>query len=159
MSQCPLTVSPTHVHVDILVDFYEKLKKKRYFYQLQPVIHTKRIYNPSMHLVWIRVDEAGKYNIALLFIMRNRFFVGGILDRVDSYIFTGALAYSFVKTLLPLYGVWYQRTNYYDHGPDQRWKFSHHLFFLNPQSRTCGAILNNNYLDQWEWWKKLPATS
>ncbi|XP_059633928.1 phosphatidate cytidylyltransferase 4, chloroplastic isoform X2 [Cornus florida] len=30
---------------------------------------------------------------------------GGILDRVDSYIFTGALVYSFVKTLLPLYGV------------------------------------------------------
>lgn len=30
---------------------------------------------------------------------------GGILDRVDSYIFTGALAYSFVKTILPLYGV------------------------------------------------------
>ncbi|OAY62451.1 phosphatidate cytidylyltransferase 4, chloroplastic [Manihot esculenta] len=30
---------------------------------------------------------------------------GGILDRVDSYIFTGALAYSFVKTFLPLYGV------------------------------------------------------
>ncbi|KAI8026693.1 hypothetical protein LOK49_LG02G00677 [Camellia lanceoleosa] len=30
---------------------------------------------------------------------------GGLLDRVDSYIFTGALAYSFVKTLLPLYGV------------------------------------------------------
>ncbi|XP_055817479.1 phosphatidate cytidylyltransferase 4, chloroplastic-like isoform X1 [Solanum dulcamara] len=30
---------------------------------------------------------------------------GGILDRVDSYIFTGALAYSFVKMLLPLYGV------------------------------------------------------
>jgi phosphatidate cytidylyltransferase len=30
---------------------------------------------------------------------------GGILDRVDSYVFTGALAYSFVKTLLPLYGV------------------------------------------------------
>ncbi|OMO78526.1 Phosphatidate cytidylyltransferase [Corchorus capsularis] len=30
---------------------------------------------------------------------------GGILDRVDSYIFTGALAYSFVKILLPLYGV------------------------------------------------------
>ncbi|KAK8502892.1 hypothetical protein V6N12_054121 [Hibiscus sabdariffa] len=30
---------------------------------------------------------------------------GGILDRVDSYIFTGALAYSFVKILLPLYGL------------------------------------------------------
>ncbi|KAE9445939.1 hypothetical protein C3L33_22162, partial [Rhododendron williamsianum] len=30
---------------------------------------------------------------------------GGILDRTDSYIFTGALAYSFVKTFLPLYGV------------------------------------------------------
>ncbi|KNA23539.1 hypothetical protein SOVF_024070 [Spinacia oleracea] len=30
---------------------------------------------------------------------------GGILDRVDSYIFTGALAYSFVKTFLPLSGV------------------------------------------------------
>ncbi|KAG8391433.1 hypothetical protein BUALT_Bualt01G0187300 [Buddleja alternifolia] len=30
---------------------------------------------------------------------------GGVLDRVDSYIFTGALAYSFVKTLLPLYGI------------------------------------------------------
>ncbi|XP_044503811.1 phosphatidate cytidylyltransferase 4, chloroplastic-like isoform X1 [Mangifera indica] len=30
---------------------------------------------------------------------------GGVLDRVDSYIFTGALAYSFVKTFLPLYGV------------------------------------------------------
>ncbi|XP_075474917.1 phosphatidate cytidylyltransferase 4, chloroplastic [Primulina tabacum] len=30
---------------------------------------------------------------------------GGILDRFDSYIFTGALAHSFVKTFLPLYGV------------------------------------------------------
>ncbi|TQE10868.1 hypothetical protein C1H46_003568 [Malus baccata] len=30
---------------------------------------------------------------------------GGILDRVDSYMFTGALAYSFVKTFLPMYGV------------------------------------------------------
>ncbi|CAL1356097.1 unnamed protein product [Linum trigynum] len=30
---------------------------------------------------------------------------GGILDRVDSYIFTGALAYSFVKIILPLYGI------------------------------------------------------
>ncbi|KAL3536999.1 hypothetical protein ACH5RR_000365 [Cinchona calisaya] len=30
---------------------------------------------------------------------------GGILDRVDSYVFTGALAYSFVKTILRLYGV------------------------------------------------------
>ncbi|KAM6584024.1 hypothetical protein CsatB_011026 [Cannabis sativa] len=30
---------------------------------------------------------------------------GGILDRVDSYLFTGALAYSFVKIFLPLYGV------------------------------------------------------
>ncbi|EPS74457.1 phosphatidate cytidylyltransferase, partial [Genlisea aurea] len=30
---------------------------------------------------------------------------GGVLDRTDSYIFTGALAYSFVKTFLPLYGV------------------------------------------------------
>lgn len=53
----------------------------------------------------MRVDEAGKCSIALLFILRNCLFVGGILDRVDSYIFTGALVYSFVKTLLPLYGV------------------------------------------------------
>ncbi|KAI9078850.1 hypothetical protein K1719_039191 [Acacia pycnantha] len=30
---------------------------------------------------------------------------GGILDRVDSYVFTGALSYSFIKTFLPLYGV------------------------------------------------------
>lgn len=30
---------------------------------------------------------------------------GGILDRVDSYMFTGALAYSFIKTFLRLYGV------------------------------------------------------
>lgn len=30
---------------------------------------------------------------------------GGILDRADSYIFTGALCYSFVKTALPLFGV------------------------------------------------------
>ncbi|KAM0072496.1 putative phosphatidate cytidylyltransferase [Helianthus debilis subsp. tardiflorus] len=30
---------------------------------------------------------------------------GGILDRTDSYIFTGALAYAFVSNLLPLYGV------------------------------------------------------
>ncbi|KAL3616506.1 Phosphatidate cytidylyltransferase 4, chloroplastic [Castilleja foliolosa] len=30
---------------------------------------------------------------------------GGILDRVDSYIFTGALAHSFVKIFLPLYRV------------------------------------------------------
>ncbi|CAM8929415.1 unnamed protein product [Rhodiola kirilowii] len=30
---------------------------------------------------------------------------GGVLDRVDSYIFTGALAYTFVKIVLPLYGV------------------------------------------------------
>ncbi|KAJ7954661.1 Phosphatidate cytidylyltransferase [Quillaja saponaria] len=30
---------------------------------------------------------------------------GGILDRVDSYMFTGALAYSFIKTFLPLFGV------------------------------------------------------
>ncbi|GMN31360.1 hypothetical protein TIFTF001_048092 [Ficus carica] len=30
---------------------------------------------------------------------------GGVLDRVDSYVFTGALAYSFVKIFLPLYGV------------------------------------------------------
>ncbi|KAI4379756.1 hypothetical protein MLD38_006010 [Melastoma candidum] len=30
---------------------------------------------------------------------------GGILDRVDSYIFTGALVYNFVKIALPLYGV------------------------------------------------------
>lgn len=33
------------------------------------------------------------------------FNAGGILDRADSYVFTGALAYSFVKTFLPLYGV------------------------------------------------------
>ncbi|ONK59016.1 uncharacterized protein A4U43_C08F2100 [Asparagus officinalis] len=30
---------------------------------------------------------------------------GGILDRVDSYVFTGALAYSFIKIALPLFGV------------------------------------------------------
>ncbi|RWR87481.1 phosphatidate cytidylyltransferase 4, chloroplastic isoform X1 [Cinnamomum micranthum f. kanehirae] len=30
---------------------------------------------------------------------------GGLLDRVDSYMFTGALAYSFVKTAIPLFGV------------------------------------------------------
>lgn len=30
---------------------------------------------------------------------------GGVLDRADSYIFTGALAYSFVKIFLPLFGV------------------------------------------------------
>ncbi|KAI3693889.1 hypothetical protein L1987_76844 [Smallanthus sonchifolius] len=30
---------------------------------------------------------------------------GGILDRVDSYVFTGALAYAFVCNLLPVYGV------------------------------------------------------
>ncbi|XP_058787878.1 phosphatidate cytidylyltransferase 4, chloroplastic-like [Vicia villosa] len=30
---------------------------------------------------------------------------GGVLDRADSYVFTGALAYSFVKTFLPLYGL------------------------------------------------------
>ncbi|CAH9110206.1 unnamed protein product [Cuscuta epithymum] len=30
---------------------------------------------------------------------------GGILDRVDSYIFTGGLAYSFIQICLPLYGV------------------------------------------------------
>ncbi|KAL8142576.1 hypothetical protein V2J09_015626 [Rumex salicifolius] len=30
---------------------------------------------------------------------------GGILDRADSYIFTGALAYSFVKIFLSLFGV------------------------------------------------------
>ncbi|KAJ4955349.1 hypothetical protein NE237_012132 [Protea cynaroides] len=30
---------------------------------------------------------------------------GGILDRVDSYMFTGALSYSFIKIFLPLYRV------------------------------------------------------
>ncbi|KAH1225687.1 Phosphatidate cytidylyltransferase 4, chloroplastic [Glycine max] len=30
---------------------------------------------------------------------------GGVLDRADSYLFTGALAYNFVKTFLPVYGV------------------------------------------------------
>ncbi|KAG0459018.1 hypothetical protein HPP92_022146 [Vanilla planifolia] len=30
---------------------------------------------------------------------------GGILDRVDSYVFTGALCYSYVKFALPLFGV------------------------------------------------------
>ena len=30
---------------------------------------------------------------------------GGILDRVDSYIFTGAVVYTFVKVGLPLFGV------------------------------------------------------
>jgi hypothetical protein len=38
---------------------------------------------------------------------------GGILDRVDSYVFTGALCYSFVRVALPLYGVWLlQRANW-----------------------------------------------
>lgn len=30
---------------------------------------------------------------------------GGVLDRADSYVFTGALAYSFIKTFMPLHGV------------------------------------------------------
>ncbi|XP_027933756.1 phosphatidate cytidylyltransferase 4, chloroplastic-like [Vigna unguiculata] len=30
---------------------------------------------------------------------------GGILDRADSYLFTGALAYNLINTFLPLYGV------------------------------------------------------
>uniref|UniRef100_A0A0A0KFQ2 Phosphatidate cytidylyltransferase n=1 Tax=Cucumis sativus TaxID=3659 RepID=A0A0A0KFQ2_CUCSA len=30
---------------------------------------------------------------------------GGLLDRVDSYIFSGALAYSYIKAFMPLYGV------------------------------------------------------
>jgi phosphatidate cytidylyltransferase len=30
---------------------------------------------------------------------------GGVLDRVDSYIFTGALTYFFIKRLLPCFGV------------------------------------------------------
>ncbi|KAM0015798.1 putative phosphatidate cytidylyltransferase [Helianthus debilis subsp. tardiflorus] len=30
---------------------------------------------------------------------------GGILDRVDSYVFTGALVYAFVRNVLPLYGI------------------------------------------------------
>ncbi|CAL4971672.1 unnamed protein product [Urochloa decumbens] len=30
---------------------------------------------------------------------------GGILDRVDSYVFTGALCYSFIRVALPLYGI------------------------------------------------------
>jgi len=34
-----------------------------------------------------------------------RLIAGGTLDRADSYIFSGALVYSFVKTLLPLFGV------------------------------------------------------
>jgi predicted CDP-diglyceride synthetase/phosphatidate cytidylyltransferase len=38
----------------------------------------------------------------IFFISSN---AGGVLDRADSYVFTGALAYSFVKTFLPLYGV------------------------------------------------------
>jgi hypothetical protein len=33
------------------------------------------------------------------------YIAGGILDRVDSYVFTGALCYSFVRVALPSYGV------------------------------------------------------
>lgn len=32
-------------------------------------------------------------------------YAGGLLDRVDSYIFSGALAYSYIKAFMPLYGV------------------------------------------------------
>lgn len=39
------------------------------------------------------------------YILLTTYNAGGVLDRVDSYMFTGALAYSFVKTFLPLYGV------------------------------------------------------
>lgn len=42
----------------------------------------------------------------LLWQIERSFCVGGLLDRVDSYMFTGALAYSFVKTAIPLFGVW-----------------------------------------------------
>lgn len=47
------------------------------------------------------------YSTAHLFIVWDGH-AGGVLDRVDSYIFTGALAYSFVKIFLPLYGVWHK---------------------------------------------------
>lgn len=30
---------------------------------------------------------------------------GGLLDRFDSYIFTGAVAYVYVKIVLPLFGI------------------------------------------------------
>lgn len=45
------------------------------------------------------------FKVLLMLILLSNINAGGILDRVDSYIFTGALAYSFVKTFLPLYGV------------------------------------------------------
>ncbi|RRT57696.1 hypothetical protein B296_00047074 [Ensete ventricosum] len=45
--------------------------------------------------------------VPLQTILRPKFLIcaGGILDRVDSYVFTGALCYSFVKIVLPLFGV------------------------------------------------------
>ena len=45
------------------------------------------------------------FDCILICSLFGMFCAGGILDRVDSYIFTGALAYSFVKIFLPLYGV------------------------------------------------------
>jgi len=41
-------------------------------------------------------------------VLLTPFNAGGVLDRADSYLFTGALAYNFVKTFLPVYGVWHE---------------------------------------------------
>lgn len=59
------------------------------------------------------MDAEYKYGYGVYVLRLNKFvkltsnhvLSGGILDRVDSYIFTGALVYSFVKAVLPLYGV------------------------------------------------------
>lgn len=45
------------------------------------------------------------FQLEVMFIEIILSIAGGVLDRVDSYLLTGALAYSFIK-FLELYGVW-----------------------------------------------------